>query len=139
MSNNNNECIICLTDVSINELLLLDCCKQIVHKNCLSKWIQTNINNNNIDNKCFHCKNYNQYIHNLNNNLSIKNNNIIENNNEFIEIRIIEDINNNSNNNTNTNINNERTQTKTCKKILHEILCCCCCCFTIPMLYFLIY
>ncbi len=135
---NNNECIICLTDVSINELLLLDCCKQIVHKNCLSKWIQTNINNNNIDNKCFHCKNYNQYIHNLNNKLSIKNNNIIENNNnEFIEIRIIEDINNNSNNNT--NINNERTQTKTCKKILHEILCCCCCCFTIPMLYFLIY
>ena len=149
MSYYNNECIICFTDISSDDYLLLECCKQTVHKTCLSKWYQTNIKNNNIDNKCFHCKNNNQYITNINNKLIIQNNNIIEtNNDEIIEIRIIEDINNynitNTNPNTNTNNNNNNNSTinnttnnkyKYCKKIISEIMCCCFCCCIIPVLY----
>ena len=43
---NNSECIICFSDISMNDYLELDCCKQIVHIECLNKWIQSNIKNN---------------------------------------------------------------------------------------------
>jgi hypothetical protein len=56
------ECIICLTDTSMNDYLELDCCKKIVHIDCLNTWIKTNIKNTEEVRKCFHCKGNNDYI-----------------------------------------------------------------------------
>ncbi len=50
------ECIICLIDTSANDYLELDCCKKIVHIDCLNTWIKTNIKNTEEIRKCFHCK-----------------------------------------------------------------------------------
>lgn len=62
---NNSECIICFYDISMNDYLELDCCKQIVHIECLNKWIQSNIKNNIEIDKCFHCKETNDYINTI--------------------------------------------------------------------------
>ena len=59
------ECIICLTDASANDYLELDCCKQTVHIECLTKWIKTNIKNKEEVRKCFHCKRNNDYINTI--------------------------------------------------------------------------
>ena len=56
------ECIICLIDTSANDYLELDCCKKIVHIDCLNTWIKTNIKNTEEIRKCFHCKKKNDYI-----------------------------------------------------------------------------
>ena len=56
------ECIICLIDTSANDFLQLDCCKKIVHIDCLNTWIKTNIKNIEEIKKCFHCKKKNDYI-----------------------------------------------------------------------------
>jgi hypothetical protein len=103
------ECVICLNDISINELYTLTCCKNNVHIYCLNNWVSKNITNKNIS-KCFICSqensiietivSYNKYIpvnnnntnaiiHNHNNDndynndnsIIIRNNNI---NNEFV-------------------------------------------------------
>ncbi len=50
------ECIICLIDASGNDYLQLDCCKKIVHIDCLNTWIKTNIQNTEEVRKCFYCK-----------------------------------------------------------------------------------
>ena len=81
--NENLECIICLNNIHYNDAyLILSCCKNYIHINCLNNWYK---NKNNY--VCFICSNSNNNI-----------NNIIENNNE--------NINNNDNNeiaNYNTN------------------------------------
>jgi len=61
----NSECIICLTDTSDNDYIELDCCKKIVHIDCLNLWIQTNIKNTEEVRKCFHCKKKNDYINTI--------------------------------------------------------------------------
>ena len=59
-----NECIICFNHISSNDFIFLDCCKQIVHIECLNKWIKININNNEVK-KCFYCKSNNDYINTI--------------------------------------------------------------------------
>ena len=59
------ECVICLGDTSGNDYLELDCCKQIVHIECLNTWIKTNIHNSEQVKKCFYCKQNNDYINTI--------------------------------------------------------------------------
>ena len=59
------ECIICLIDTSANDYIELDCCKQIVHIDCLNTWIKTNIKKTEEVRKCFHCKGNNDYINTI--------------------------------------------------------------------------
>jgi hypothetical protein len=99
------ECVICLNDISINELYTLTCCKNNVHIYCLNNWVSKNITNKNIS-KCFICSqensiietivSYNKYIpiNNNNANAIIHNHNNDNNNDNSIIIR-------------NNNINNE--------------------------------
>jgi hypothetical protein len=101
------ECVICLNDISINELYTLTCCKNNVHIYCLNNWVSKNITNKNIS-KCFICSQENSIIETIvlyNKYIPINNNNtnaIIHNHN-----------NDNDNNNDNSiiirnnNINNE--------------------------------
>tara|TARA_B100001175_G_scaffold248340_1_gene215124 strand:+ start:2316 stop:2654 length:339 start_codon:yes stop_codon:yes gene_type:complete len=49
----------------MNDYLELDCCKQIVHIDCLNIWIKSNIKNNVEIDKCFHCKGSNDYINTI--------------------------------------------------------------------------
>jgi hypothetical protein len=99
------ECVICLNNISVNELLTLTCCKNDVHIYCLNNWISKNITNKNVS-KCFICSqensiietivSYNKYIPVSNNsaNAIIHNNdNDNDNNDNSIIIR-----NNNINN-----------------------------------------
>jgi len=99
-----SECVICLNNISINELFTLTCCKNDVHIYCLNDWISKNITNKNIS-KCFICSqennlietivSYNKYIpvnYNTTNAIIYNHNN--DNNNNSIIIR-------------NNNINNE--------------------------------
>ena len=76
-----NECIICFTDISTNNYIKLDCCKQIVHIDCLNTWTRTNINNREIT-KCFHCKKNNDYINTIIYYINEENNNN-NNNHEY--------------------------------------------------------
>jgi hypothetical protein len=98
------ECVICLNDISINELYTLTCCKNNVHIYCLNNWVSKNITNKNIS-KCFICSqensiietivSYNKYIPiNNNNTNAIIHNHNNDNNDNSIIIR-------------NNNINNE--------------------------------
>jgi len=98
------ECVICLNNISVNELLTLTCCKNNVHIYCLNDWISKNITNKNIS-KCFICSqennmietivSYNKYIPvNTNSSNAIIHNHTNDNNDNSIIIR-------------NNNINNE--------------------------------
>ena len=101
------ECVICLNDISINELYTLTCCKNNVHIYCLNNWVSKNITNKNIS-KCFICSqensiietivSYNKYIPVNNNNTNV----IIHNHNNDNDYN-----NDNSIIITNNNINNE--------------------------------
>jgi len=90
------ECIICFTDTSSNDYLELDCCKQIIHIECLNTWIQTNIKNTDENKKCFHCKQENDYINTIiyYSRLEEDNNRNCEPNNDSL---FVEDNTNNSN------------------------------------------
>ena len=58
------ECIICLTDISINDFYKLSCCNNDVHITCINKWIHSNINNKDIS-KCFICSQKNDIIEDI--------------------------------------------------------------------------
>jgi hypothetical protein len=58
------ECVICLNNISVNELLTLTCCKNDVHIYCLNNWISKNITNKNVS-KCFICSQENSMIETL--------------------------------------------------------------------------
>jgi hypothetical protein len=75
------ECIICFENTSINNYTQLECCKQIVHNECLEKWIKNNINTITDISYCFYCKQKNNnidYIINIIDNSNVNNNIIIE-------------------------------------------------------------
>ena len=55
------ECVICLNNISVKELLTLTCCKNDVHIYCLNDWVSKNITNKNIS-KCFICSQENSMI-----------------------------------------------------------------------------
>ena len=90
------ECVICFEEIHIKDINIMECCKQITHKQCIEKWIKSNINKISDINRCFHCKQsniitdyiidlvkvetYNNYELNNDNNNQV-NNNIIETNN----------------------------------------------------------
>lgn len=58
-----NECCICLNDIEDTNIFRLECCKQIVHHECIVNWINTNIDRELPDyNKCILCKSYNKSI-----------------------------------------------------------------------------
>ena len=59
------ECIICLNDISFNDYIITECCKQIIHIECLKSWVYLNIHKNSEINMCFYCKSDNEYINNL--------------------------------------------------------------------------
>ena len=76
------ECIICFENTNINNYTQLECCKQIVHNECLEKWIKININKITDISYCFYCKqknnNINYIIDIIDNSYTITNSNIIE-------------------------------------------------------------
>tara|TARA_B100001093_G_scaffold511116_1_gene578333 strand:- start:4130 stop:4588 length:459 start_codon:yes stop_codon:yes gene_type:complete len=59
------ECVICLCDVSDNDFIILECCKNYVHIECIYKWIQLNKKTNKDIDKCISCKNENDIIKNI--------------------------------------------------------------------------
>ena len=97
------ECIICFENTNINNYTQLECCKQIVHNECLEKWIKININKISDISYCFYCKQKNNNINyiidildnsytNINTNNIIERletNNIIQNNNRYKFILIV--------------------------------------------------
>ena len=92
----NNECVICLEDISNESLIILECCKNNIHFECLKDWLITNINIISDIDKCFFCKNDNQLISDLIYNIKTIDNNIIQDNN------------NDNNNDNNDNDSNTR-------------------------------
>lgn len=57
------ECCICLNNIEDGNIFRLECCKQIVHHECIVNWINTNIDRELPDyNKCILCKSYNKSI-----------------------------------------------------------------------------
>ncbi len=57
------ECCICLNNIEDGNIFRLECCKQIVHHDCIVNWINTNIDRDLPDyNKCILCKSYNKSI-----------------------------------------------------------------------------
>ena len=100
------ECIICYDDINIDDCVILECCNNHVHIICLQKWLQQNINKNTELDKCFMCKNSNEFIKNLlPNNIQCDEYNYLSDssNNSSVIIQIHD---NNNNNNNNNNINN---------------------------------
>lgn len=58
-----NECCICLNSIEDGNIFRLECCKQIVHHDCIVNWINTNIDRELPEyNKCILCKSYNKSI-----------------------------------------------------------------------------
>lgn len=58
-----NECCICLNNIEDGNIFRLECCKQVVHHDCIVNWINTNIDRDLPDyNKCILCKSYNKSI-----------------------------------------------------------------------------
>jgi hypothetical protein len=53
---NDDECVICFEDISLNNYILFDCCNKKFHKKCLDKWIKINEKNKNIINRCIYCR-----------------------------------------------------------------------------------
>ena len=91
-----NECCICLNDIEDTNIFRLDCCKQMVHHDCIIEWINTNIDRNLPDyNKCVLCKSYNSSIDDYYNDLLNS-----RRNNTYIHL-------DNSNNNVVVIINND--------------------------------
>ena len=94
---NNTECIVCLEDIdNISEILMLECCNNPVHINCLNDWVKKNHSKiSNID-RCFICNQNNEIIFD-----------IVKSTKENIIIPIAETENTNitiSNNNSNNKI-----------------------------------
>jgi hypothetical protein len=100
------ECLICLSDISTNEFITLNCCKNSVHIYCLNAWINKNITKKNIS-KCFICSQENSIIETM-----VSYNSIIVNTND-----------NNNINNDNNNINNDNNNiTNVNNSITNEIV-----------------
>ena len=58
-----NECCICLNSIEDGNIFSLECCKQVVHHDCIINWINTNIDRELPEyNKCILCKSYNKSI-----------------------------------------------------------------------------
>jgi hypothetical protein len=106
------ECIICLTDISINDFYKLSCCNNDVHIKCINKWIQSNINNKDIS-KCFICNQNNDIIEDI----VLWNSQKFFNNDKYINIHTI----NNNENNINRPIINNLNNNLYKKKILKII------------------
>jgi hypothetical protein len=83
------ECIICFEEIHAKDIIIMECCKQIIHKNCIKEWTKNNINKISDINCCFYCKQHNgttDYIIDLINNetcIIINTENNINNDNEF--------------------------------------------------------
>ena len=100
------ECVICFEEIHIKDINIMECCKQITHKQCIEKWIKSNINKISDINQCFYCKQsnittdyiidlvkvetYNNYELNNDNNNQLNNDNNNQVNNNIIETNIIE-------------------------------------------------
>jgi hypothetical protein len=109
------ECIICLTDISINDFYNLSCCNNDVHIKCINKWIQSNINNKDIS-KCFICSQKNDIIEDI----VLWNSKKIFNNEKYINIYTTNNLNNNEddiNRNTANNLSNNLYKKKILKII----------------------
>jgi len=105
------ECIICFNDVSYNDYIQMECCNQLVHINCLTIWISSNIVKNTEITKCFYCRSSSELIENIMHDTNIVQNNhlllenISDNTNINIDIANIDSndiqyVNNNMNNHT---------------------------------------
>ena len=127
------ECIICLTDISINDFYKLICCNNDVHIKCINEWIHSNINNKDIS-KCFICSQKNDIIQDI---VSMNNNIYFHNNQSNIYIDMEQDIDiDNQNNITEVNIINNDLYIKIKIKIISFIIiiCICICSFSIIIL-----
>ena len=85
------ECIICLTDISINDFYNLSCCNNNIHIKCINEWIQSNINNKDIS-KCFICSQQNDIIEDI---VLWNSKKFINNNEIYINIHNTDNLNNN--------------------------------------------
>ena len=95
--NNNTECIICLNNIEYEDAyLILSCCKNYVHINCLNNWYK---NKNYYI--CFICSNKNNNINSVIENITISN----ENNNTNNYTNNTNNYTNNTNNTNNYNDN----------------------------------
>jgi hypothetical protein len=106
------ECIICLTDISINDFYKLSCCNNDVHIKCINKWIQSNINNKDIL-KCFICNQNNDIIEDI----VLWNSQKFFNNDKYINIHTINDNENNINRPIINNLSNNLYKKKILKII----------------------
>lgn len=106
------ECIICLTDISINDFYNLSCCNNDVHIKCINKWIQSNINNKDIS-KCFICNQNNDIIEDI----VLWNSKKFFNNEKYINIHTINDNENNINRPIINNLSNNLYKKKILKII----------------------
>lgn len=97
------ECIICLTDISINDFYKLSCCNNDVHITCINEWIHSNINNKDIS-KCFICSQKNDIIQDI---VSMNNNIYFHNNQSNIDINTYIDTYNQNNITEVNTINND--------------------------------
>ena len=92
------ECCICLNFIEDENIFRLDCCKQMVHHDCIIEWINTNIDRDLPDyNKCILCKSYNNSIDDYYNDLLITRRsntyvNLDNSNNQFVIIVAPENI-----------------------------------------------
>ena len=89
---NDDECVICFEDISLNNYILFDCCNKKFHKNCLDKWVKINEKNKNIINKCIYCRQTSEIMDKLiKNNTNNTNNLIIEMPNIVLTTNILYD------------------------------------------------
>lgn len=64
------ECCICLNNIENCNIFRLECCKQMVHHDCIVDWINANIDRELPDyNKCVLCKSYNSSLNDYYNDL----------------------------------------------------------------------
>lgn len=79
------ECIICFEIIDPNEHVIMECCKQNVHKSCLELWLKTNINKITDISFCFYCKQKNNNIDYIIEIINDSNSNIIETSSNITE------------------------------------------------------
>ena len=133
------DCIICLTDVSFNDYITLECCNKVTHITCINDWISKNIDTNTDIDKCFHCKKENEIITNIIYNIKNKKKQIPDIENNFFDIEgllITTDDHIIRNNNS---MINSRTGERYPEDVICFRVCIRCFLFFITMMAFMIY
>ena len=148
------DCIICYEEINIlnNDFIILECCKQNFHINCLKNWVNFPKNKNNKN--CPVCRKETKIFSDFRNNTLINSqrqastNININNPNEIVNYEDLEATNQRSQASTNININNHNEivnyeNLEATNQHSQEIYRCflkfkCCCCFFGIIISFLV-